>query len=144
MILIVDDHADMRTALMKLITRMGHEVAGVADGPAALLFLCTSLPDLIILDQNMPAMDGLEVLRRIRAEPRTAAVPVVFFTATAPDLAHDAAIAAGAQEYVAKGSTNWLRIFACIERYVAPGTPAPAPHGDSRPSPVRPFGGQGS
>jgi CheY-like chemotaxis protein len=120
MILIVEDHADARQALVKLIKRVGHEVIGVADGAQALLFVRTTLPELIILDYDMPIVDGLEVLRQLRAEPRTANVPVVFFTAASSGLMREQAMAAGAQEYIRKGSMDWMQIVACIERYVRP------------------------
>src|SRR4051812_24314113 len=117
MILIVEDHADARQALVKLIKRVGHDVIGVADGAQALLFLQTTLPQLIILDYDMPNVDGLEVLHQLRADPRTAAVPVVFFTAASSGLMRATALAAGAQEYIRKGSMDWMQIVACIERY---------------------------
>ena len=128
MILIVDDHADARTALVKLIKRIGLDAIGVADGAQALLFVQTTLPQLIILDYDMPQLDGIQVLERLRADPRTGPVPVVFFTAASSGLLRDRALAAGAQEYIRKGSMDWAQILACIERHVRPpNNPAPTP-----------------
>jgi CheY-like chemotaxis protein len=128
LILVIEDQSDARVALVKLIKKVGHDAIGVADGPQALLFLRESpVPRLIILDYHMPGMDGLEVLATVRSDPRTAAVPVVFFTAVTSEDLRQRAVAAGAQDFLHKGSMDWMAIVACIEKHVRPAhTPAPA------------------
>src|SRR3954466_14662339 len=131
MILIVEDHADTRYALVKLLTKDGHEPIGVASGEQALLFLETSQrPSLILLDFHLPGMDGLEVLTRIRADPRTADVPVVFYSAADAGAVRGRAIAAGARPYICKGSMDWLQWIAILEPYagkLAKVAPPPPP-----------------
>jgi CheY-like chemotaxis protein len=132
MILVAEDNADSRTALVRLIRKSGYDAIAVADGPQALLFLRTTLPRLVILDYDMPGMDGIQVLESIRSTPRTAAVPVLFFTASTNPATRQRALAAGAQDYVVKGSMDWIRILTCIERFAAT---TPAHHPDKSPLP---------
>lgn len=83
-LLVDDDEAIRRVAELTLAHLGGWEVRTVTSGPAALDALAaTELPDVVLLDMMMPGMDGAEVFRRIRADPRTADVPVVFMTAKA-------------------------------------------------------------
>lgn len=82
-ILIVDDHLDQCIPLLRLMHRTGHSAACVSDGQTALGMVRLSRPDLVLLDAMMPDMDGTQVLREIRREPRTADLPVIMFTAIA-------------------------------------------------------------
>src|SRR4051794_20251181 len=77
MILVVDDHPDMLRVIVMMLRRDGYEAAGVSSGRAALEHLQSHVPHCVILDYNMPGMDGLEVLAAIRAEPRYADVCVI-------------------------------------------------------------------
>lgn len=120
MILIVEDERDTRVALVRMIQLRGREVIGVANGAEALMFMATALPELVVLDYRMPGVDGMEVLRRMRAEPRTAGVPVVFFSAEESGLLREEAMSAGAQDYIRKGSMHWEDVLACIERHGTP------------------------
>lgn len=101
-ILVVDDQPDERTIQRAMLTHLGYEVREAPDGAAALTVAVEAPPDLVLLDVAMPRMDGFSVCRALRADPRTAAVPVLFFTASvAGDMAQMAA-AAGAQGILAK------------------------------------------
>ena len=68
-ILIVDDDRALRRALATALGDLGHEAAEAADGEAALAWLSRHQADAVLLDLRMPGMDGMDVLRRIRAKP---------------------------------------------------------------------------
>lgn len=80
-VLIVDDDADMRTLAGHVLRTSGFDSVAVEDGRRALAALATeALPDLVLLDVQMPVVDGWTTLEAIRADPRTAGLPVVFST----------------------------------------------------------------
>ena len=76
-ILIVDDDSDLRTAAAELLQQEGFVVHEAGDGPAGLHAVLTLVPDLVVLDLNLPDLEGPELLRRMREAPHTAGVPVV-------------------------------------------------------------------
>jgi len=80
-ILVVDDEKDIVRVVVKLLTGCGHEVATAADGFEALEQVRVDRPDAIILDLNLPTMDGFEVCRRLKADPVTRGIPIVMMTA---------------------------------------------------------------
>lgn len=103
LILVVDDEPLNRTIIEALLRRHGFsKVASVGDGFAALSFVEERRPACVLLDVMMPGMDGLEVCRRLRADPRFARVPVIVQTAMASREDRQRAFAAGASDVVAK------------------------------------------
>ena len=84
-ILIVEDEPGLAEVLTDLLGDEGYATAVSVDGAAALAAVVGDLPALILLDVMMPGMDGPEVCRRLKADPRTARVPVVFLTALPPE-----------------------------------------------------------
>lgn len=83
-VLIVDDNAvNRRVALGALARLSGAELVQAADGLEALARASSEQPDLILLDVNMPELDGPATFARLRSDPVTAHIPVVFFTACA-------------------------------------------------------------
>ena len=80
-ILIVDDLAANRSVLVTLLRYYGHRLLEAADGSGALAAVQADLPDLVITDVLMPVMDGYEFIKRLRLDPRTSGIPVVFYTA---------------------------------------------------------------
>ena len=88
-ILVVDDEPDERFLLRRLFERAGHEVTEAANGAAALAIVRESPPDLVVTDMRMPVMDGVELIRRLRADPATAGIPILASTGDT-DLAHGA------------------------------------------------------
>ena len=98
-ILVVDDDADIRELVRTLLERAGHEVAEAADGRAGLKALYAAAADLVILDVNMPELDGWATLERIRD---VSEVPVLMLTARADELERVRGLTGGADDYVAK------------------------------------------
>jgi CheY-like chemotaxis protein len=101
--LVVDDSAAVRELLVEHLTEIGFEVEQAAEGSIALSRIAAKpQPAVVILDWSMPDMDGLEVLRRIRADARSADVPVIMVTTDAELPFMEEAMAAGASEYLLK------------------------------------------
>jgi CheY-like chemotaxis protein/DNA-binding CsgD family transcriptional regulator len=101
-VLIVDDVPDNLAVLHDALDESGYTVLVATDGPSALARAAQALPDIILLDARMPGMDGFEVARRLKAEPATAAIPIVFMTGLTETEHVVAAFAAGGTDYVTK------------------------------------------
>lgn len=101
-ILIVDDEAQNREVLRRLMTRLGYEATTAANGDAALRVIGTDRPDLVLLDVSMPGIDGIEVCRRIKAEKATRLVPVVLVTTLTTSEDRVRGIDAGADDFISK------------------------------------------
>lgn len=80
-ILVSDDNPDSRQLIKDIVSAMGHEVLSAYDGPGALLAARSNLPDLMILDVNMPGMTGFEVCRQLKAEEQTNRIHIIMLTA---------------------------------------------------------------
>ena len=80
-VLVVDDEEYNRLLLRDLLETRGHQVEEAANGKEALQAVAAQLPDIILLDIMMPGMDGFEVCKRLKEEPRTAHIPVLMITA---------------------------------------------------------------
>ncbi len=76
-ILVVDDEPDERFLVGRVLRGEGHEVAVASDGAAALDAVKECPPDLVVTDVMMPVMDGVELIRRLRGDPVTAAIPII-------------------------------------------------------------------
>lgn len=101
-ILLVDDLAANRDTLRELLHKTNYEFIEAPDGPLALALASADPPDLVLLDVLMPGMDGFEVCRRLRADPRMAEVPVIMVTALDDRTSRIAGIEAGADDFVSK------------------------------------------
>ncbi|HUQ16607.1 MAG TPA: response regulator, partial [Candidatus Saccharimonadales bacterium] len=101
-VLVVDDVAANRELLQALLDDLGHDVRTANDGQAALDAVAVEEPDLILLDIEMPRLDGLAVCRRIKADPRLRLVPVVLLTARADRETRLAGLTAGADDFLTK------------------------------------------
>jgi len=100
--LVVDDSKVIRMVAKKILQDLGFEVQEAADGSEALEICKQKFPEGVLLDWNMPVMDGLEYLRALRALPGGDA-PIVVFCTTENDMNHiQKAIEAGANEYIMK------------------------------------------
>lgn len=101
-ILVVDDEFESVKLVGLMLQRQGYEVAAAQSGAQALTKALTEDPDLIILDVMMPDMDGYEVCRRLRANPATADLPIIMFTAKTQVDEKVAGFQAGADDYLTK------------------------------------------
>ena len=99
-ILVVDDFDDARLLLRTWLERRGFRVVEAENGLQAINQAETELPDLIIMDVQMPQLDGLSATRRIRNLKSMNSVPIVAVSAYGADLFRDQALAAGCNEYV--------------------------------------------
>ena len=101
-LLLVEDHAELSIWVAKTLRQSGFVVDVVERGEHALSALLTQPYDLVILDLSLPGMDGLDVLRRIRAQEKTARVPVLILTARATLDDKVKGLNLGADDYLAK------------------------------------------
>lgn len=105
--LVVDDSRAIRMILARTLRELGYEVREAGDGSEALKYLNSGpAPDLVMVDWNMPVMDGLELLRTVRANQALEKLPVIMVTTEAEVDQMATALAAGATEYVMKPFTK--------------------------------------
>jgi CheY-like chemotaxis protein len=123
-ILVVEDYPDNLALMTYLLTAAGHDVRGAGTGRQTLTAAQDDPPDIVVLDIQLPDMDGYQVLAELRADPRTAQVPVVAVTAYAMVGDRDDALSAGFDGYLPKPISP--RSFAqTVEGHLRAGTRAP-------------------
>ena len=101
-ILIVEDQEDNRRILRDLFASAGYELIEAESGEDALAALATSRPDLILMDIQLPVMDGYEATRQIRTNPDLKSVPIIAVTSYALAGDEAKALAVGCNAYVSK------------------------------------------
>jgi two-component system cell cycle response regulator DivK len=101
-ILVVDDHADNRRILRDLLGSAGFEVLEATTGEEAVAQAAAAVPDLILMDIQLPGIDGYEATRRIKATEALRRIPLIVVTSYALSGDDAKALAAGADAYVAK------------------------------------------
>ena len=101
-ILVVEDQEDNRQILRDLLGQAGYEMIEAKDGEQALAQAAKHRPDLILMDIQLPLMDGYEATRRLKADPALRAIPVIVVTSYALSGDDAKARAAGCDAYVAK------------------------------------------
>jgi DNA-binding response OmpR family regulator len=101
-VLVADDEDDILNLVRFRLEREGYRVLTAADGQAALELARAEAPDLCVLDVMMPKVGGLEVLKELRSDPRTASLRVILLTARAQDSDVDQGFEVGADDYVTK------------------------------------------
>ena len=105
-ILIVEDHPDIRDNLIELLELSDYKVSSACNGADGLELATAILPDIILCDIMMPVMNGYDLLRKLRADPATAAIPFVYVTAKAEIKEAEAAMQMGAHAYIRKPFTT--------------------------------------
>ncbi len=101
-VLVVEDERDIRNLVVFHLAREGFRCRTAATGMEALQEVRGHLPDLVVLDLMLPEMDGLEVCRRVRADPASAAVPIIMLTAKADEVDRVVGLEMGADDYLVK------------------------------------------
>lgn len=101
-ILIVEDERDIARMLDYNLRKEGYATAVEGDGARAAAAAAKERPDLVLLDLMLPGLDGVEVLRRLRADQKTAAVPVIMLTAKSGETDKVVGLELGADDYVTK------------------------------------------
>lgn len=101
-LLIVDDNPENLKLILLLLASSGHELVTATDAVQALHAIERRVPDLILLDLQLPGMDGLELTRRLRANTQTRSIPIIAVTAYAMKGDEDKARDAGCDGYLVK------------------------------------------
>src|SRR3972149_10907161 len=101
-ILVVDDEPDILELVKLNLVREGYEVITASTGEQGLDLARTKLPALIVLDLMLPGMDGLEVCKRLRADPKTQGIPILMLTAKGEEADVVSGLEVGADDYVTK------------------------------------------
>jgi two-component system, cell cycle response regulator DivK len=116
-ILVVEDQEDNRRILRDLLTNAGYEIIEAENGEEALAVAARERPDLILMDIQLPLLDGYEVTRRIKADPALRSIPIIAITSYALSGDESKARAAGCDAYVTKPYSP-RALLAKIREYV--------------------------
>lgn len=116
-ILVVEDHEDNRRILRDLLTSRGYDLVEAEDGEQALTMAQDQRPSLILMDVQLPLLDGYEVTRRLKANPALRAIPIIAVTSYALSGDESEARAAGCNAYVSKPYRT-RELLAKIQEYV--------------------------
>lgn len=117
-ILLVEDHQEIWDFLSRRLRRRGYEVVIAEDGGTGLAKARSEAPDLLILDMNLPVMDGWTVAQTLRAEETTRRLPIIALTAHAMSGDREKALAAGCDDYHAK-PVDFSQLLTQIETALA-------------------------
>jgi two-component system cell cycle response regulator DivK len=101
-VLVIEDHEDNRAILRDLLTTVGYDILEAINGEDGLALAEAQPPDLILMDIDLPGIDGYEATRRIRARPGLRGVPIIAVTSYALSGDDVKAFAAGCDAYIAK------------------------------------------
>src|SRR5262245_656762 len=117
-LLMVEDEQVNRDLFQRRLERNGYTVVPAENGSSAISLTHSEKPDLVLMDLGLPDIDGWEATRRIKADPATAAIPVIVLSAHATTEAREKAFAAGCEEFETK-PVNWEAVFKKIEEALA-------------------------
>lgn len=116
MILIVEDDNVVAAGMERVLRFAGHDAVAVHSSTEALALLPVRKPGLIILDIQLPVIDGLTLLRAIRSDPAFARVPIMMYTSDYSKKSEEIARECGAQDFVVKGTVGWESFMARVEQ----------------------------
>ncbi|WP_295125821.1 response regulator [uncultured Chitinophaga sp.] len=119
-ILIVDDDAEDRLIIKDTFEELGYGTAiqFAVNGEDAISYLetCSTLPSLVILDLNMPKMNGTQTLRYLKDKPGLSTIPVIIFSTSLNPIEHDECLSLGAHSYVIK-PTSYLQAIDVVKHF---------------------------
>lgn len=115
-ILLAEDDRFLSKAAAVMLRRRGHTVITAYDGEEALRTVRSVPPDMVLLDLIMPKMQGFEVLRALKSDPVTSAIPVVVLTNLSQPQDREKTLAAGAREYVVKANMSLEDLASLVDR----------------------------
>jgi CheY-like chemotaxis protein len=118
-ILVVEDNESIRQLIEIVLKSAGHEVHGVGDGESALVAAQSIHPRLILMDVQLPGMDGLELARRLKTDAGTADITIVAVTAFAMESDREKAREAGCDGYISK-PLDVNALTAAVSGYIGP------------------------
>lgn len=121
-ILIAEDNADSREMLAILLRLKGFQVIGAENGVEAVELTLSKSPDLILLDFELPRLDGLSVVRNLRSAPYFVKTPIVILSGHDPVTYRQSALDAGCNEYLVK-PINFDRLDHLLHEMIAPTVP---------------------
>lgn len=119
-VLLVDDNPVVMAVYRSGLSMAGFTVDAAADGEAALAQAAATIPDVIVLDLMLPKIDGLEVLRRVRADPRLKDVPVIVFSNSYTSDRTNEVWSAGATQVLAKATMTPKKLVDVLQAVVPP------------------------
>jgi two-component system cell cycle response regulator DivK len=117
-ILLVEDQEDDRQIIRDMLAGTGYAITEAEDGEQALAAVAKERPDLILMEMQLPSMDGYEAMRRIRTHPALLSIPIIAVTSYAPDEEERKARAAGCDDYVPKPFSP-RQLLAKIRQYLS-------------------------
>jgi CheY-like chemotaxis protein len=116
-ILLVEDNEENRDMLSRRLTRRGYEVVNALDGGQGVAMAQSEIPDLILMDMDLPVLNGWEATRQLKAAPETQAIPIIALTAHAMMGDREKAIDAGCDDYDTK-PIEFSRLLGKIEAFL--------------------------
>ncbi len=119
-ILIVDDHIETCRVMAMLVKHLGYESHALNNGADVADYLKECKADLVILDIMMPGINGMDVLRQLRADAHTATVPVIMMTAVTDPLTKREAMDLGANDYWIKATIEVSELEQRLRKFVSP------------------------
>jgi len=125
-ILLVDDDKELTAALELKLSKEGFKVETASDGEGGIKKIRLKVPDLLVLDVNMPGMSGMDVCKVLRSESRTATIPIIMLTARDEEIDRVLGLEFGADDYLTKPFNTReliLRIKSIMKRVYAPPEP---------------------
>lgn len=114
-ILLVEDNEMNRDMLSRRLQRKGYAVVTAVDGASGVSIAQTELPDLILMDMNLPILDGWEATKQIRSNTQTGKIPIIAQTAHAMSGDREKCLAVGCDDYIAK-PVEFQQLLVKIER----------------------------